>query len=107
MFDLSYFNPDAFRIDPATLPDERRRRRRRTGRRCGVRGPGDGDPSLLGRLPAISIPTLVVWGAADRMIPPEHGQAYASAIPGAQFRLIAHAGHLPQLETPAELLAAV
>jgi pimeloyl-ACP methyl ester carboxylesterase len=50
---------------------------------------------------------LAVWGAADRMVPPEHGTAYAEAIPGGQFRLITHAGHLPQLETPAELLAAV
>lgn len=40
-------------------------------------------------------------------MPPAHGQAYADAIPGAQFRLISRAGHLPQLETPAELLAAV
>ena len=68
-------------------------------------GPTTADPGLLGRLPAITVPTLVVWGAADRMIPPEHGRAYASAIPGAQFRLIEHAGHMPQLETPAELLA--
>ncbi len=66
-----------------------------------------GDPTLVGRLPAISIPTLVLWGAADRMIPSEHGHAYADAIPGAQFRLITQAGHLPQLESPAELLAVV
>src|SRR5260370_38830434 len=64
-------------------------------------------PGLLGRRSAITIPTPVSWGAADRMIPPEHGRAYASAIPGAQFRLIEHAGHLPQLETPGGLLAAV
>ncbi len=47
---------------------------------------------------------LVVWGAADRMIPPEHGLAYTRAIPGAQFQLISDAGHLPQLETPGTLL---
>ena len=62
------------------------------------------DPSLLGRLPAVAAPVLVVWGAADRMIPVEQGHAYAAAIPGAQFRLISDAGHLPQLETPDELL---
>ncbi len=39
------------------------------------------------------------------MITAEHGHAYANAIPGAQFKLIAQAGHLPQLEAPAELLA--
>jgi mannose-6-phosphate isomerase-like protein (cupin superfamily) len=41
------------------------------------------------------------------MIPIEHGQAYAASIPGAQLRVIARAGHLPQLETPDELLAVV
>jgi len=65
------------------------------------------DPTLLGRLPGVRIPVLAVWGAADRMVPPQHGQAYAEAIPGGQFRLIATAGHLPQMETPAELLAVV
>ena len=65
------------------------------------------DPGLLDRLPAITVPVLVVWGEADRMIPVEHGQAYARAIPGARFLLIPEAGHLPQLETPDGLLAAV
>jgi pimeloyl-ACP methyl ester carboxylesterase len=41
------------------------------------------------------------------MVPPKHGKAYAEAIPGGQVRLITDAGHLPQLETPAELLAVV
>ena len=65
------------------------------------------DPGLCDRLPAITTPVLVVWGAADRMIPVEHAQAYADGIPGAQLRMIGDAGHLPQLETPEELLAAV
>jgi pimeloyl-ACP methyl ester carboxylesterase len=65
------------------------------------------DPGLGDRLTGITTPALVVWGAADRMIPVEHGRAYADRIPGAQFRLIAQAGHLPQLETPEELLAVV
>jgi pimeloyl-ACP methyl ester carboxylesterase len=108
VFDLSYFHPDAFRIDLATLPDERKAAQ--VANRAALlayAGHAMGDSSLAGRLPAISIPTLVVWGAADRMIPAEHGHAYADAIPGAQYRLISQAGHLPQLEAPAELLAAV
>jgi pimeloyl-ACP methyl ester carboxylesterase len=108
VFELSYFNPEAFRIDLATLPDERKAAM--AANRAALLaygGHATADPGLLGRLPAITIPALVVWGAADRMIPPEHGRAYASAIPGAQFCLIEHAGHLPQLERPAELLAAV
>ena len=41
------------------------------------------------------------------MIPVEHGRAYADGILGAHLRVITRAGHLPQLETPDELLAAV
>jgi pimeloyl-ACP methyl ester carboxylesterase/quercetin dioxygenase-like cupin family protein len=108
VFDLSYFDPGAFRIDPATLTPERAATQ--AANRAALQayaGTGMTDPSLLCRLPGVRIPALAIWGAADRMIPPEHGKAYAEAIPGAQFRLIANAGHLPQLETPDELLAAV
>jgi pimeloyl-ACP methyl ester carboxylesterase/quercetin dioxygenase-like cupin family protein len=106
--DLSFFDPDAFRIDPATLTPERAATQ--AANRSALQayaGTEMTDPSLPDRLPGIRIPVLAVWGAADRMVPPEHGKAYAEAIPGGQFRLIAKAGHLPQLETPDELLAAV
>jgi pimeloyl-ACP methyl ester carboxylesterase len=107
VFDLSYFSPDAFRIDPATLPDERKAAQAANRAALLVYGGrAMADSGLLGRLPAIAIPTLVVWGNADRMVPLEHGRAYAGAIPGAQLRIIARAGHLPQLEAPAEVLAA-
>jgi pimeloyl-ACP methyl ester carboxylesterase len=108
VFDLAYFDPDAFRLDPATLAPARLAAM--AANNDTLRGYGGvtlADPSLLDRLPGISIPTLVVWGAADGIVPAAHGRAYAAAIPRAQFRLITHAGHLPQLETPAELMAAV
>jgi pimeloyl-ACP methyl ester carboxylesterase len=107
VFDLSYFDPDAFRINPATLTPERVAAAAANRSALQVYGSEMADPTLLGRLPGVRIPVLAVWGAADRMVPPEHGQAYAQAIPGGQFRLITNAGHLPQLETPAELLAIV
>jgi pimeloyl-ACP methyl ester carboxylesterase/quercetin dioxygenase-like cupin family protein len=108
VFDLSYFDPDAFRIDPATLTPERAATQAANRSALQVyAGTEMTDPSLLGRLRDVRIPALVVWGAADRMVPPEHGKAYAEAIPGGQFRLITDAGHLPQLETPAELLMVV
>jgi pimeloyl-ACP methyl ester carboxylesterase len=103
--DLSYYRPDDFRIDVASLPDAAKAAM--AGNRAALAvygGPAMADPGLLDRLPAITVPVLVVWGAADRMIPPAHGRAYAAAIPGARLRLITEAGHLPQLETPAELL---
>jgi pimeloyl-ACP methyl ester carboxylesterase len=62
------------------------------------------DPGLASRLSRISLPTLVLWGESDRIVDPEYGRAYATAIPGAQFQVLSGTGHVPQVETP-ELLA--
>lgn len=106
--DLSYANPDAFRIDPATLPPQRQAAM--AGNRAALQiygGTTMADPTLLGRLPAATTPALVVWGRADRIVPPEHGKAYSDALPDAKFVVIEDAGHLPQLETPEKLHALV
>ena len=106
--ELSYYRPDAFRLDVDHMPDAVKAMM--AGNRAALTvygGPAMADPGLLDRLPDITVPVLAVWGEADRMIPVEHGRAYAKAIPGARFLLIAEAGHLPQLEAPDRLLAAV
>jgi pimeloyl-ACP methyl ester carboxylesterase len=106
--ELSYFNPDAFRINPAALAPERAAAM--AGNRATLleyAGSAMADPGLRDRLTAIATPVMVVWGAADKMITVEHGHAYADAIAGAQFRVLARAGHLPQIETPEELRAVV
>ena len=48
----------------------------------------------------ICVPTLVLWGASDRIVTPDYGRAYSALIPGAQFAAIAEAGHHPELEQP-------
>jgi pimeloyl-ACP methyl ester carboxylesterase len=58
------------------------------------------DPKLKGRLHRIRIPTLVLWGAADRLVGEAYGTAFAAAMPGAKFETIAGAGHFPHLEQP-------
>ncbi len=106
--ELSYYQPDKFRIDVDALPEPAQAAMAANRAALAVYGgPAMADPTLLGRLPAIAGPVLVVWGAADGMFPPEHGLAYTRAIPGAQFQLISDAGHLPQLETPGPLLRLV
>lgn len=103
--DLSYFEPERFRTDFSALPDAARAIM--AGNRAALAvygGTAMADPGLLGRLASISVATLVAWGAADRIVPPVHGSAYAKAIPGARLELIEDAGHLPQLETPGRLL---
>lgn len=48
----------------------------------------------------ISVPTLVVCGAEDTLIPPKESEALRDGIPKARLALIAGAAHLPNLEKP-------
>jgi pimeloyl-ACP methyl ester carboxylesterase len=65
------------------------------------------DPTLAGRLATLEMPALVLWGDSDRIVDPDYGRAYAAAIPVARFRLLTGTGHMPQMETPDELLDAI
>ena len=59
------------------------------------------------RIGAITIPTLVVWGGADELVPLEQGRAYAAGISGAKFVVVPECGHGPAIEKPREFLDAV
>jgi pimeloyl-ACP methyl ester carboxylesterase len=73
----------------------------------GYAGPTMSDPTLAGRLGGLDIPVHVLWGESDRIVYPEYGRAYAAAIPLSTFTLLPRTGHLPQVETPEELLGAL
>jgi pimeloyl-ACP methyl ester carboxylesterase len=49
---------------------------------------------------AAGLPTLIVWGEDDRMIPSEHGAAAAELVPDCRFELIPGAGHYPHEDSP-------
>src|SRR6185437_5740847 len=65
------------------------------------------NPKLRNRLRRIPVPTLVIWGAEDRVVRDPYGRAFAAAIPGAQFEVIPGAGHLSYVEQPDMFIAAV
>ncbi|PWK88198.1 hypothetical protein C8D88_103394 [Lentzea atacamensis] len=73
----------------------------------GYTGPSMSDPTLLERLGDVRIPVHVLWGESDRIVDAAYGKAYAAAIPGSTFTPLPRTGHLPQLETPEELLEAL
>jgi 3-oxoadipate enol-lactonase len=52
-------------------------------------------------LGSITAPTLVIAGAQDPAIPPEHGRAIAEAVPGARFELLDPGAHLASVERAA------
>jgi pimeloyl-ACP methyl ester carboxylesterase len=58
-------------------------------------------------LPRIACPTLVAVGAADALTPPHLAEEMAALIPGARLRRFAQAGHLPTMETPEAVTAAM
>jgi pimeloyl-ACP methyl ester carboxylesterase len=106
--EFSYHDPDRFGTDPSKLPPEAQKLM--AGNRATLAvygGTSMGDPSLAVRLARVSAPALVLWGDSDRIVDPDYGRAYAEAIPGAQFELLPETGHLPQIETPGQLLESV
>jgi pimeloyl-ACP methyl ester carboxylesterase len=61
-------------------------------------------PAWRERLLQLTIPTLLIWGEHDAVVPRARGEAVAVALPNAELRIIAGSGHLPQQERPAALL---
>jgi pimeloyl-ACP methyl ester carboxylesterase len=51
------------------------------------------------------MPSLVVWGERDPIIPARHGEAAHEAMPGSRLELLPEAGHFPQLDDPYHLAA--
>jgi pimeloyl-ACP methyl ester carboxylesterase len=60
------------------------------------------NPKLRARLYRITVPTLIVWGDSDRLVPLAHGQAYHEGIAGSKLVLLEKCGHAPPFEKPEE-----
>jgi pimeloyl-ACP methyl ester carboxylesterase len=59
------------------------------------------DYDFRDRLPDISVPTLIVWGRQDRIVPVSGAFEYERLIPDARRVIFDNTGHLPMLERPA------
>ena len=59
-----------------------------------------GHRSLWARMAAITAPTLIVWGARDRIVAPALAARVARTIPGARLLVLPDVGHVAQLEDP-------
>jgi pimeloyl-ACP methyl ester carboxylesterase len=97
--------PDARRFFPdgrGDVEDEvRRYQMLRFSAFVGFKPPYLYHRELRGRLYRAAMPSLVIWGEHDRMVPRAHGEAYSEALPGAHgLKLVAGAGHAAPLEQP-------
>jgi pimeloyl-ACP methyl ester carboxylesterase len=64
-------------------------------------------PDSTSLLPTIACPTLILCGEEDGITPPSDSEAMHRAIRGSRFRLLPRAGHLSNLEAPADFTAAL
>jgi 3-oxoadipate enol-lactonase len=77
-------------------------------RRCTPEGVASCQEAMAARpdstevVAAVRVPTLVICGAEDAVTPVEEMRAMAATIPGSRFAVIEQAGHLSNLEQPAE-----
>ena len=68
-----------------------------------VLDPGGQRVSALDRLYLTeTLPTMLVWGSADPIIPAAHGHDAHELMPGSRLELLDGVGHFPQLERPYE-----
>ena len=66
--------------------------------------PAGKDPE---RIREIKVPTLILWGALDRLIPPEDGAQFQRDIAGSRLVVFGDLGHVPHEEDPARTVAVV
>ena len=57
-------------------------------------------PTTEALLAGVDVPTLVTWGAADRVLHPSGAQTIAAGMPDARPHVMPGVGHLPHLENP-------
>lgn len=59
------------------------------------------------RIREIRVPTLILWGGRDRLIPPEHGELFHRDIAGSRIVVFPELGHVPHEEDPDATVAVV
>ena len=65
------------------------------------------DKGLKKRIHRVGAPTLLVWGAAYRLVPPVYADEFAGRLRDARVQTVANTGHAPHLEKPAAVARAV
>jgi pimeloyl-ACP methyl ester carboxylesterase len=105
---LSYFAGDGTRIDAATRAHfyDFNRRTPHKNFIAMIAKVGDA-PKARAAMAAVKVPTLLIWGGSDHLLPPSAGRTLygylASAEPGLVY--LPDVGHFPPIETPARFTA--
>ncbi len=97
--------------NPEAIPVERF-----TSFRNLMKRPGNGEafvqraatftlPDPEPELKRLDVPTLLLWGDSDIMVPSEHGEKFSAALPDAKLIVYDGVGHIPQEEIPGRVAA--
>jgi pimeloyl-ACP methyl ester carboxylesterase len=62
---------------------------------------------LLDQLPQLQMPTLVIWGASDRIFPKSQAQEAIAHLKQGSLEIIPDCGHLPHIERPGDFVSAL
>jgi pimeloyl-ACP methyl ester carboxylesterase len=62
---------------------------------------------LLAKVKTITVPTFILWGREDGIIPLKVGELLHEAIPNSVLEVIERCGHIPQEEKPEETIARI
>jgi len=60
--------------------------------------------SVESRLGEIDVPTTLIWGADDGVVPLDYGEALQRALPNATLCVIEGAAHIPHMQQPERFL---
>ena len=74
-----------------------------TARQCI---PANAD-ELIAQVATINVPTFILWGREDKVIPLKVGQLLHQLIPNSTLEVIDHCGHIPQEEKPEETISRI
>jgi pimeloyl-ACP methyl ester carboxylesterase len=67
----------------------------------------DNIDDLIAKYPEINVPTLIIWGREDKIIPLENGKRLHQAIKDSKLVIIDRSGHNPHEERPKEVLETI
>lgn len=70
-------------------------------------GQYSGDDGMAAKLPGLAVPTLIIWGREDRLIPVSVAAWFNSQIKGSRVTILDGIGHIPMEEAPDRSLAPV
>jgi pimeloyl-ACP methyl ester carboxylesterase len=70
-------------------------------------GQYSGDDGAAAKLPGLTVPTLILWGQEDKLIPVSVAQWFNEQIPGSRVSILDGIGHIPMEEAPDRSLAPV